>query len=155
LLKSIFHTTERLYQSLFVGIAVFMFGEITIELQVLAIILSIDYISGLLKSGILLYIYSLVHNFYACLFHKKRYVPFITLSSEVGHKGLLKKTGMLVAVMTIHLIDVVLGTADVFKTIIVWAFIANEFISIMENLQECGVEIDPQLIAQIKLLLKK
>lgn len=60
------------------------------------------------------------------------------LSSEVAWKGLLKKGLALLVVLLGALLDKAVGQ-NVFRNMIVWFYIANEGLSILENLALAGV----------------
>lgn len=60
------------------------------------------------------------------------------LSSEVAWKGLLKKGMALLVVLLGAFLDKAIGQ-NVFRTMVVWFYIANEGLSILENLALAGV----------------
>lgn len=68
-----------------------------------------------------------------------------TLSSEVGFKGLARKVFILVLVGVGHLLDTyVLGTEGV-RTMVIFWFIANEGLSILENSAAIGLPVPAKL----------
>ena len=75
-----------------------------------------------------------------------------TLSSEVGFKGLARKVFILILVGVGHLLDTyVLGTSALRQMVIFW-FIANEGLSIIENAAAIGLPVPEklkQVLAQI------
>jgi toxin secretion/phage lysis holin len=101
----------------------FLFGGWSLPLQILIAFIIIDYLSGVVAA-------------FVCR----------RLDSEVGSRGIAKKVGFLVLVAVAHLLDQVSGLgAPVLKTATIWFLIANEGISITENLGEIGVPIPKTL----------
>ena len=60
------------------------------------------------------------------------------LNSEVAWKGLIKKGLALLVVLLGALLDRAVGQS-VFRNMVVWFYIANEGLSILENLAQAGV----------------
>lgn len=69
------------------------------------------------------------------------------LNSEVAWKGLLKKGMALFVVLLGAMLDKAVGQ-DVFRNMVVWFYIANEGLSILENLALAGVPF-PQSIKRM------
>ena len=68
-----------------------------------------------------------------------------TLSSDVGFKGLARKCFILVLVAMGHLLDTyVLGFAGV-RTMVIFWFLANEGVSILENSARIGLPVPEKL----------
>lgn len=68
------------------------------------------------------------------------------LSSKVGVQGLLRKGLMLLVVLLAALLDRATGnSATLFRDAVCWFYIANEGISIMENLTLAGVPFPKKL----------
>ena len=77
------------------------------------------------------------------------------LDSKTGFAGLMKKGLMLLMVLMAALLDRALGTdAAVFRGLMVWFYIANEGLSILENLTLAGVPF-PQRIRDALEQLQK
>lgn len=76
------------------------------------------------------------------------------ISSDIGYKGLLKKIGIFIAVAIANAIDVyVLKSGTVMRSATCLFYIANDGISIVENLFHIGVPFPAKLkkyFAQIK-----
>jgi toxin secretion/phage lysis holin len=76
------------------------------------------------------------------------------ISSEVGFWGLVKKFGLLAIVGVGNVIDVyIIGNGAVFRTAVIFFFLANEGISLMENFAAIGVLVPENLkdfLAQLK-----
>lgn len=111
---------------------VFLIGGFDIAISCLLIAIALDYISGILKA-----------------FINKN------LSSEIGVKGILKKVGILVIVMLGVLIDRVAGETGAIRTLVIYYFVANEGLSIVENLGEAGLPIPKKLKEALKALKKE
>lgn len=111
----------------FLGTCLFMaIGGVDLILRILFLFIVLDYITGLMKA-----------------------VSKKELSSAVGWNGLMKKIGVLIAVIVAHQMDKVSGTA-MFRTAVVTFFIANEGISLMENLAVIGVPLPKVMIKTLK-----
>ena len=108
---------------------IFLLGGWDIALQCLLIAISLDYVSGLIKA------YSTK-----------------TLSSRIGLRGLLKKVGLLIVVMIGVIIDKVTGGTGAVRTLVIYYFVANEGLSIIENLGVAGVPIPKSIKKALKAL---
>lgn len=110
---------------------IYLLGGLDIALTCLLIAIILDYVSGMLKA-------------------------FITkqVSSKIGFKGILKKVSILLVVMLAVLIDRVTGETGAIRTLVVYYFVANEGLSVLENLGQAGVPI-PQSIKKALKALKK
>ena len=95
---------------------VYIFGGLDIALQCLLVAIVLDYITGLIKS-----------------FKSSK------LNSKVGIKGLLKKVGILCLVALSVVIDKLTGNTGYVRTMIIYYLVANEGLSILENLGEIGI----------------
>lgn len=110
---------------------VYLLGGWDVALQCLIIAIALDYISGLIKA-----------------FHTK------TLSSRIGFRGLLKKIGYLLIVMLAVLVDRVTGNSGAIRTLVIYYFVANEGLSVLENLSVTNIPI-PKVIKKALKALKK
>lgn len=99
------------------GIGGFLFGKWDLPLQVLITSMILDYVSGMLKA------------FYLG-----------EVSSRVGYKGIVKKTGILFTIIVANLTDIILGLT-IFRSAICMFFCMNELMSILENVSLLGVPI--------------
>ena len=101
----------------------FFFGKMDGLFITLVVFVIIDYITGIVK-GII----------------KKK------LNSETGFKGILKKIIIFLIVGIANLIDVnILGASSVLRTAIIFFYISNEGISIIENASKIGLPIPEKL----------
>lgn len=105
-----------------VSILLFAFGELTTPLLVLLIFMGMDYITGLIKA-------------------------YITkqLSSKVGLKGLFKKILILIIVSFCCMIDKLTGTSGLLRNFVIFYYIVNEGLSILENISASGIELPDKL----------
>ena len=110
-------------------IFIYLFGGMDVALMCLIIAIILDYISGIIKA-----------------FNTKQ------LSSKIGFKGILKKLGILVLVMLSVLIDRVGGNTGAIRTLVIYYFVANEGLSILENLGEAGIPIPNAIKKALKVL---
>ena len=69
------------------------------------------------------------------------------LSASAGFRGLLKKSLMLLAVLLSVLLDDYAGANDVLRTAVIWFYICNEGLSVLENLAGMGVPVPQRLRA--------
>ena len=108
---------------------IYLVGGIDVAIQCLLIAIIIDYISGLIKA-----------------FNTKQ------LSSKIGFKGILKKVGVLLIVMLAVLMDRVTGETGAIRTLVIYYFVANEGLSIIENLGQAGLPIPKAIKNALKAL---
>lgn len=110
---------------------IYLLGGLDVALTCLLITIVLDYVSGLVKA-------------------------FVTknLSSKIGVKGIIKKVSILLVVMLAVLIDRVTGETGAIRTLVIYYFVANEGLSILENLGQAGVPI-PQSIKKALKVMKK
>ena len=109
---------------------VYLLGGADVALQCLVTAIALDYVSGIIRA-----------------FNSK------TLSSRIGFTGILKKVGILLLVMLSVLIDRVTGGTGAIRTLVIYYFVANEGLSIIENLGQAGLPI-PAIIAKALKILK-
>ena len=109
-----------------------MFGGIDIAMQCLLWAIVIDYISGLIKA-----------------YCTK------TLDSKIGFKGLLKKVGILCIVCIAVIVDRITGESGAIRTVVIYYFVANEGLSVIENLAIAGLPIPDTIKRALKALKKE
>jgi len=69
-----------------------------------------------------------------------------TLSSEVGFKGICRKVIIFMLVGIGHILDVnVIGTGSVLRTAIIFFYLSNEGVSLLENAGHLGLPIPEKL----------
>ena len=111
---------------------IYLLGGFDVALNCLLIAIVLDYVSGLIKA-----------------YNTK------TLSSRIGLRGLLKKLGILILVMVAVVVDRVTGNSGAIRTVIIYYFVANEGLSIIENLGAVGIPIPKFLKKALKALKKE
>lgn len=110
---------------------VWLVGGFDVAIQCLIVAIILDYISGLIKA-----------------YNTK------TLSSNIGFRGILKKVGILVVVMLAVLVDRVTIDNGGIRTLVIYYFVANEGLSILENLAQAGLPIPKSLKNALKVIKK-
>lgn len=108
----------------------FLFGELNGLLAALIAISLLDYVTGVIAAAV-----------------------SKTLSSAVGFKGICKKLMLFTLVAVANIIDTQVIGGSALRTAVIFVFIANEGLSIIENSAEMGVTIPQKLrdaLAQIR-----
>lgn len=77
------------------------------------------------------------------------------LSSRVGAHGIARKVGMFAVVAVGHLIDGALGDGHIVRDAAIFWYIANEVLSVIENLGQIGVPIPPVIARAVEVLRGK
>src|SRR5690606_19339837 len=78
------------------------------------------------------------------------------LSSDAGRLGIAKKVGMFVVVSVGHILDQLGDLGEpILRTVAIWWYLANEALSIVENLGEIGVPIPGRLRQALAVLRNK
>jgi len=108
----------------------FLFGNWGTPLKILLTLVILDYLSGLIASGI----------------EGK-------LSSRIGFKGIFKKIMIFVIIAVAHLIDIAIGEGSMVMTAAIFFYMANEILSIVENAGRSGLFV-PGFIKQAVEILK-
>lgn len=122
-----------------VGGIVNMLGGWTEDLTTLLIFMGVDFVLGLLI---------------AAVWKKSSKSKSGALSSWSAWKGLCRKGASLLVILIAYRLDVTLGTTYI-KTAVIFAFIANEGISIVENLGVMGVPLPAVITKAIEILNSK
>lgn len=113
----------------FVG---YLFGGWSVLLQVLLAFVIIDYVTGLLASGV-----------------EGR------LSSKVGFKGIAKKLMIFCLVAVGHLVDKAIGDGSMIQNAIIFFYMGNELLSIIENAGRTGLKVPERLKNAVQILQGK
>lgn len=103
-----------------------VFGGLDLLFKILILFIVLDYATGLMKG--------LVTK---------------SLSSATGWNGLMRKTGIFIAVIVAHQMDKVAGT-QIVRNAVIFFFMTNEGISLIENLFLIGVPIPKIMIRTLK-----
>lgn len=97
---------------------IYLLGGWDIALQSLIIIIILDYLTGISKGYVT----------------KK-------LNSSIGFRGIVKKLLMLCIVAVSVIVDRIMGQTGMIRTLIIYYLVANEGLSIIENLSEMNIII--------------
>ena len=127
--------TENVLKGIFAAIATyatFLLGEVSQVVQILVTLMVIDYVTGVISAWT----------------HKK-------LDSHTGFRGISKKVLMLMLVVVAHQFDKLVGTNGLARTAVMYFLIANDGLSILENLAECGVPIPAFLLKALALMRER
>lgn len=108
---------------------VYFLGGWDIALQTLLIVIVLDYITGICKA----------------VYHKK-------INSSVGLKGIMKKVGYLIIVAVAVILDRIAGNTGAIRTLVIYFFVANEGISILENWGGMGLPLPQKLTDTLEQL---
>lgn len=109
-----------------------LIGGIDVAFLCLIVAIVLDYISGLIKA-----------------YNTK------TLSSSIGFRGIVKKIGVLILVMLAVIVDRITVNNGGIRTLVVYYFVANEGLSILENLAQAGLPIPKKLKDALKVIKKE
>ena len=121
------------------GFIASQFGGWDAALTTLIIFMCVDYISGLIVAGV---------------FHASKKSETGALESRAGWKGLIRKCFTLLFVLVAYRLDLAIGVEYIRDTVII-GFIANELISIVENMGLMGIPLPPIVTKAIDILTKK
>ena len=111
---------------------VYLLGGIDIAIQSLLIVIVIDYLTGIASA----------------IYNKE-------LSSKVGFKGIIKKFSYLLVVALSVVIDNLLGQSGLIRSLVIYFFVANDGLSIIENMAEMNIKLPQKLIDALEQIKKK
>ncbi len=114
------------------SIITYMFGGWSTLIQILLAFVAVDYLTGLMSAA--------VNG---------------ELSSKVGFRGIAKKVFVFILVAVGHLADLALGTNSIIQDAVCYFYMANEFISILENAGKIGLPVPDILKNAVKALQGK
>lgn len=77
--------------------------------------------------------------------------PNLALNSQKGFRGIVKKMMILLLVSLAHFVDKAVGQI-LAQTIVVWFFIGNEGLSVVENSAKAGLPVPAKLRATLEQL---
>lgn len=79
-----------------------------------------------------------------------------TLSSEVGFKGICRKVLIFLLVGIANILDVqVIGTGSILRTAVIFFYISNEGVSLLENAAHLGLPVPTKMKAVLEQLHDK
>lgn len=117
-----------------------LFGEWTTTLTILVVVMAVDYISGVIVA--------------AC--GKSPKTEAGGLSSKVGFIGIAKKGFIMLLVLLATMLDRAIGNETmVFQTSLVFYYIANEGLSVLENAALMGIPFPEKLKKALEALREK
>ena len=108
---------------------VYFLGGWDIALQVLVTVVILDYITGVCKA----------------ISDKK-------VNSTVGLKGIVKKLGYFIIVAVSVILDKITGNTGAIRTLVIYFFVANEGISILENWGGMGLPLPKKIFDVLEQL---
>lgn len=111
---------------------VYFLGGWDIALQLLITLVVIDYITGILKA----------------IYNKG-------LNSSIGLKGIIKKLGYFLIIALAVILDKITGESGVIRTLVIYFFISNEGISIVENWGGMGLPLPKKIVEILEQLKDK
>lgn len=111
---------------------VYLIGGFDIAIQSLLIVMVVDYLTGITSA----------------IYNKE-------LSSKIGFKGIIKKFSYLCVVALSVVIDNLTGQSGLIRTLVIYFFVANDGLSIIENMAEMGVKLPQKLIDSLEQIRKK
>lgn len=112
--------------------ASFLFGGWSALIQTLVIFVIIDYIFAVIVAG--------AHG---------------ELNSKIGFKGIVKKITIFVLVAVAHQVDLTLGDGSFVKDAVIFFYIANELLSILETSAKTDLPIPDVLKRAVDVLKQK
>ena len=118
--------------SVILTFTIYYLGGFDVALKSLIIIIIIDYITGVLSA----------------IYNKK-------LSSKIGFKGILKKFAYLFIVALSVVLDRILGNTGTVRNLVIYFFVANDGISILENVSEMNIPLPKKLTEILEQLKEK
>ena len=111
---------------------VYLLGGFDIAIQSLLIVIIIDYLTGIASA----------------IYNKE-------LSSKMGFKGIIKKFSYLLVVALSVVIDNLLGQSGLIRSLVIYFFVANDGLSIIENMAEMNIKLPQKLIDALEQIKKK
>ena len=111
---------------------VYLVGGFDIAIQSLLIVIVIDYLTGIASA----------------IYNKE-------LSSKIGFKGIIKKFSYLLVVALSVVIDKLLGQSGLIRSLVIYFFVANDGLSIIENMAEMNIKLPQKLIDALEQIKKK
>ncbi|HHT7647165.1 TPA: phage holin family protein [Streptococcus suis] len=121
-------TLNKILFSMIGGLIGSLFGELDGILYALLVFIIIDYLTGI----------------FAAVVEKQ-------LSSSVGFRGIFKKIAILFLVSLGHLIDTaIIKQGGTIRTMVIFFYLSNEGLSILENTVRIGLPIPEKLQAILK-----
>lgn len=112
----------------FGAVAGYLFGEWSVMIHLLFILVIADWLSGWAAAWI-----------------------NGELKSRKGYYGIARKVAIFLIVVVAHFIDVALGNLNYFQNAVIFFYLANELLSIIENVGRMGVPMPDVLRNAVKI----
>lgn len=112
--------------------SIYLLGGWDIAIQSLIIVMVIDYLTGIASA----------------VYNKQ-------LSSKIGFKGIIKKFCYLLVVALSVVIDNLTGQSGIIRSLVIYFFVANDGLSIIENMAEMNIKLPKKLIDSLKQIKEK
>lgn len=110
---------------------IYILGGFDIALKCLIISIVIDYLTGMMKS------------------YKSS-----TINSNICFKGIFKKISMICLVALSVILDFLTGDTGMIRNLVIYYLVANEGLSIVENLGQMGIMIPNAIIEKLEQIKK-
>ncbi|CEG26021.1 phage holin family protein [Bacillus sp. B-jedd] len=111
------------------GVFGYLFGGWSPLLQILLAFVIIDYLTGLIASG-----------------------TEGKLSSKIGFRGIAKKVMIFCLIAVAHLVDRALGDGNMVRDALIFFYLGNELLSIIENAGRTGLPVPDQIKSAVDVL---
>ena len=112
--------------------SIYLLGGWDIAIQSLIIVMVIDYLTGIASA----------------VYNKQ-------LSSKIGFKGIIKKFCYLLVVALSVVIDNLTGQSGIIRSLVIYFFVANDGLSIIENMAEMNIKLPKKLIDSLNQIKEK
>jgi toxin secretion/phage lysis holin len=109
----------------------YFLGGWDMALKTLLIIIALDYLTGVCDA-----------------------IANKNINSKIGAKGIIKKVGYLIIVAVSVQLDQIVGDTGAIRNLVIYFFVANEGISILENWGSMGLPL-PEKVMEVLEQLKK
>ena len=76
------------------------------------------------------------------------------INSKIGAKGIIKKVGYLIVVAVSVQLDQIVGDTGAIRNLVIYFFVANEGISILENWGSMGLPLPEKIMETLEQLKK-
>lgn len=101
-------------------VGTFLFGMYDELMQAILVVMLMDYLTGVLAATVM---------------------PDVKLDSRKGWIGIKKKVAILFIIALAHLFDYAAGQENMVRNVVIWFYLGNEGLSILENVANCGVPV--------------
>ena len=118
--------------SVILTFTIYYLGGFDVALKSLLVIIVIDYITGVLSA----------------IYNKE-------LSSKIGFRGIIKKFSYIFIVALSVVLDKILGNTGTVRNLVIYFFVANDGISILENVSEMNIPLPKKLLEILEQLKDK